>query len=253
MSYQFKPAFLTNLFFFIVILVLVILGSWQLNHADEKKLLQQMIDERSLQEPLSLNMPFDEFSPYQLVQASGNYRPKDSILLNNIEYQGKPGFHLITPFEILASRAVIMVNRGWLAQGKSRDELPTFKTPEGLITLEGHLAPPGSKPALASTTGQPIAPTPPLWYYMDQQFFSQIYGYSILPLMLNLRTGGQTSTYHSTRIPESDSDTPLILDWPEYDAKSGMHTRYATQWFVFALIALIAYLGVSFKKLPRIK
>lgn len=251
MSYQFKPALLTSLFFFIVILILVILGCWQLNHAEEKQLLQQVIDERSLQAPLSLNMPFEEFSPYQLVQASGHYRAKDSILLDNIEYQGKHGYYLITPFEILASRAVIMVNRGWLAKAKADNELPSFNTPEGLITLEGHLAPPHSKPVLTGSVNQPISPTPPLWYYMDQHFFSQIYGYSVLPLMLNLRAGGQTSTYHSTRIPESDSNTPLILDWPEYDAKSNMHTRYATQWFVFALIALIAYLGMSFKKITR--
>lgn len=251
MSYQFKPARFTSVFFFIVILILVILGNWQLKRADETLLLQQLIDERSLQAPVSLNMPFEEFSPYQLVQATGHYRPKDSILLDDIVLLGKPGYYLITPFDILASRAVIMVNRGWLAQDKSHNELPTFKTPEGLITLEGHLAPPDPKPVLTGSVDQPISPTPPLWYYLDQHFFAEIYGYSVLPLVLNLKVSGQTSTYHSNRIPESNSETPLIVGWPEYKDKSGMYIRYAVLWFIFALFAFIAYLGMSFKIITK--
>ncbi len=251
MPYQFKPALLSSLFFFFLIVMLILLGSWQLNRAEEKHDLQQLIHERSLANPLSLNMPFEEFAPYQIVQATGHYRAKDSILLDNIVYQGKPGYYLITPFEILASRAVIMVNRGWLPQGRTRDDLPLFSTPEGLITLEGHLSPPRSKPVMTGSIDQPIAPTPPLWYYMDQHFFSQIYGYSVLPLVLNLKYGGQTSTLSSTLIPTTDDSTQLIQDWPEYDAKSGMHIGYAIQWFVFAGFALLAYLGISFKKITK--
>jgi surfeit locus 1 family protein len=248
MSYQFKPALPSTLFFFIVILVLLIAGSWQLFRANEKQHIEQLIDERKLETPLSLNMPFDEFSPYQIVQATGHYRANDSLLLDNIEYQGKSGYYLITPFEILASRAVIMVNRGWLPRSASDAQLPAFDTPKGLITLEGHLAPPYIKPESAQSLDQPISAMPPLWHYLDQQFFTQLYGYSVLPLVLNLKTGGQTSTLHSTLIPESSDDTPLLTDWPEHVASSDTHTAYAAQWFACALLALLAYLGISYKQ-----
>ena len=249
MSYQFKPALLSSLLFFLVILVLVIVGSWQLNLADKKLQIQQVIDERSLESPLSLNMPFEEFSPYQLVQATGHYRGQDSILLNNIEHQGMQGYYLITPFEILASRAVIMVNRGWLPQSPLEDQLPTFETPTGLITLEGHLAPPHVKPEISGSVDQPISPTPPLWYYLDQHYFSQVYGYSVLPLVLKLKAGGQTSTLHATLIPESNNATPLILDWSEGGTKSSMHIADAIPWFILALLAFVAFLIFSFKKI----
>ncbi|MFT6031077.1 MAG: surfeit locus 1 family protein [Oleiphilaceae bacterium] len=251
MSYQFKPSWLVSSLFFILILGLVSLGSWQLNRADDKQSLQKMIDQRSALEPLSLNMPFEEFAPYQIVQATGEYRAKDSILLDTVVYQGKPGYFLITPFEIIASRAVILVNRGWLPQGTIKQDLPTFKTPEGLITLEGHLNPPMSNPALKDNLSNPLSATPPLWYYMDQAFFSQINGYSVLPLILKLKVGGQTSTFSSTSIPKEYTEIALIQDWPNYDANSGVHIGYSIQWFVFAIFGLLAYIGISFKKTKK--
>ncbi len=251
MSYQFKPSWLISSFFFILILGLVCLGIWQLNRANEKHTLQNLINQRSSLEPLSLNMPFEEFAPYQIVQATGKYLVKDSFLLDNIVYEGNPGYYLITPFEIMASRSVILVNRGWLPLGKTREHLPKFKTPDGVITLEGHLSHPRSKPVLLGNINSPLSATPPLWYYMDIDFFSQINGYSVLPLVLNLKSGGQTSTFSSTRIPTEDTETALIQDWPSYDAKSGMHIGYSIQWFVFAIFALVAYIGISFKKIKK--
>tara|TARA_R110002072_G_scaffold83910_3_gene190183 strand:- start:11999 stop:12757 length:759 start_codon:yes stop_codon:yes gene_type:complete len=251
MSYQFKPSLLVSSFFLILIIGLIGLGAWQLNRADEKQSLQTLIDQRSSLEPLSLNMPFEEFAPYQIVRATGQYKSKDSILLDNIVYQGKAGYYLITPFEILASRAVILVNRGWLPQGKTREDLPEFKTPKDVITIEGHLNHPRSKPVLLGNISNPISATPPLWYYMDQNFFSQINGYPILPLVLKLNAKGQTSTYTSSPIPSDETEPALIQDWPSYDSKSGMHIGYAIQWFVFALFGLVAYAGLSVKKIKK--
>jgi surfeit locus 1 family protein len=251
MSYQFKPSWLVSTFFFILILSFVGLGSWQLNRANEKESLQHMIDQRSTLTTLSLNMPFEEFAPYQIVQATGQYRTKDSILLDNIVYQGKPGYYLLTPFEIMASRAVIMVNRGWLPQGKTREDLPTFKTPKGIITLEGHLSHPRSKPLVMGDISTPLSATPPLWHYMDMEFFSQLNGYPILPLVLNLKAGGQTSTLKSTPIPKEETEHKLVKDWPRYDAKTDMHLGYAIQWFAFALFGLVSYIGLGLKKIKR--
>tara|TARA_R110001592_G_scaffold324870_3_gene604621 strand:+ start:10138 stop:10896 length:759 start_codon:yes stop_codon:yes gene_type:complete len=251
MSYQFKPSYLVSSFFFIFILGLVSLGVSQLNHSDEEQTFQNIIDQRSILEPLSLNMPFEEFAPYQIAQATGQYRAKDSILLDNIVYQGKPGYYLITPFEIMASRAVILVNRGWLPQSKTQDDLPTFKTPQGLVTLVGHLSHSSSKPLLANNTSNPLSSTPPLWHYMDHNFFPQIYGYQVLPLELKLKAGGQTSTFNSTSLSAEDTETRLIQDWPSYDSKSDSHKDGSIQWFVFALFGSALYIGISFKKIKK--
>lgn len=251
MSYHFKPSWLISIIFLILVASLICLGFWQLSRANEKQLLQSLVDERTALPPVSLNMPIEEFAPYQSVEATGRYLANDSILLDNIVYQGKAGYYLLTPFEILATRSVIMVNRGWLPQGKSRAELPIFKTPDEIITLQGHLIAPRSKPVFLGDSVSPMSETPSLWNFIDLEFFSQLQGYPLLPLVFNLQEGGQTSTITATPIPSDLEENSLIRDWPRYDANSGMHIGYSIQWFVFALFALIAYFGISFKKIKK--
>lgn len=251
MPYQFQPSWRVSSLFIPLILVFVSSGIWELNHTNDKQAIQFLIDQRSDLEPLSLNMPFSEFAPYQIVQATGYYRAKDSILLDNILYREQPGYYLITPFEIMASRAVILVNRGWLPKGETSTELPSFKTPKGLITLEGHLSHPQLKPASMAQITDPLSSTPPLWHFMDNTFFSQINGYTVLPLMLNLNADGQTSTFHSTRVPLEETETALIQDWPMEDAQPGWLHHYLNPWLALALLCLLVYLMISFKKVNK--
>ena len=39
-----------------------------------------------------------------------------------------------------------------------------------------------------------------------------------------------------------------VREWPKIEAKIGMHVGYAIQWYVFAIIVLVTYFGVNFKK-----
>lgn len=250
MSYQFKPSWLTSSLFLILIFGFSGFGIWQINNPPQTSSLQFTVPAHEALETLSLNMPFEEFTPYQQAQATGHYRARNSILLDNIIYQGKPGYHLITPFEIMASRAVILVNRGWLPKPSSADTLPQFKTPEGLITISGHLSQSQAKTATFKQSN-PLSATPPLWYYLDLNFFSQINGYSVLPLILNLNPGGQTSTLSSTIIPAEDSETALIQDWHDESLKAKWPISGASQSFLYALFSLIVYCLISFKKIKQ--
>lgn len=252
MSYQFKSSWLISSFFFVLILGFLSSGISQLNRANNKLALQHMIDQRSSLGSLSLNMPLQEFSPYQTVQATGKYRTKDSILLDNIDHQGQDGYYLITPFEIMASHSIILVNRGWLPQNINSENLPTFKTPKGIITLEGHLSYPRSQTSSTSNSSKPLSTTPPLWDYLDIELFSQINGYSTLPLILKLNADGQTNTLASTPVPNDEVEPNLIKDWSKYNSNSDEHFNYAILLFSFALFGLLLYIGISFKKQKRL-
>lgn len=247
MPYQFKPSWLTSSLFLLLFLGFSGFGIWNINSPAQitPPHISSIIHDAL--EPLSLNMPFEEFSPYQRAQATGHYRAKHSILLDNISYQGKPGYHLITPFEIMASRVVILVNRGWLPKDATETGLPTFKTPEGLVTISGYLSHPQSKAAYFKQSN-PLTSTPPLWHYLDLNFFSQINGYSVLPLILKLNPDGQTSTFSSTSIPVEETETSLIQDWQADDLQPQEPSIRPSNWFMFALITLSIYLLISFKK-----
>ena len=47
---------------------------------------------------------------------------------------------------------------------------------------------------------------------------------------------------------DNDTKHGFVRKWPKYDAKVGMHIGYSIQWFAFALIVLVTYLGVNIKK-----
>ncbi|OUS01817.1 hypothetical protein A9Q81_09620 [Gammaproteobacteria bacterium 42_54_T18] len=238
MPYTFKPTFSLSVFCLILFGVFLSLGIWQVNRVEEKELQQHVIDQRTEQHPLSLNQsPTPDILPYTKATATGKYRESEQFLLDNIIQNGKPGFYVITPFEIEDTDDVILVNRGWVAQQKVRLDLPKVTINSSNQTLHGTLAKPRSKPVILGNIDSPISDTPPLWYYMDAEHFEKTVGYSILPLILRLAS---TST--------ANPDSPLIRQWPKFEAKTGMHIGYAIQWFVFALFVLIAFFGTSFKK-----
>jgi len=234
MQYTFKPTFFLAAFCLILFGVFLSLGIWQVNRTAEKKQLQQLIEQRSEQAPVSLNQETTPaLFPHSKAEAKGIYRPSEQFLLDNIIQGGKPGFYVITPFEIEGTELTILVNRGWIAQGKTRQQLPTIATDTKSHTIQGTLSAPRSKPVVLGNIDSPISDTPPLWYYMDVEHFEKTVGYTVLPLVILLPPS-----------PES----PLIRQWPTFNANEGMHIGYAIQWFVFALFVLIAFLSISIKK-----
>ena len=238
MPYTFKPIFSLTVFCLILFGVFLSLGIWQVNRIEEKGLQQHVIDKRTEQRPLSLNQsPTPDILPYLKATATGKYRESEQFLLDNIIQNGKPGFYVITPFEIDGTDDVVLVNRGWIAQQKIRLDLPEITIKSGNQTLHGTLAKPRSKPVILGNIDSPISDTPPLWYYMDAEHFEKTVGYHVLPLILRLAPASS-----------ANPDSSLIRQWPKFEAKTGMHIGYAIQWFVFALFVLIAFFGTSFKK-----
>jgi len=238
MPYTFKPTFFLSVFCLILFGVFLSLGIWQVNRVGEKELQQQVIDQRTNQPAIRLNqIPTPVIQPYTKATVSGKYRVNDQFLLDNIIQAGKPGFYVMTPFEIAGTKDTILVNRGWIAQKRPRLDLPVVTTELGDQTLEGTLSTPRSKPVVLGNIDNPVSDTPPLWYYMDTEHFEKTVGYNVLPLVLRLSPTSKPAQNPS-----------LIKQWPKFEAKTGMHIGYAIQWFVFALFVLIAFLGTSFKK-----
>ena len=208
------------------------LGIWQTNRALEKQQLQRDIDNKAKQDGFQLNHSISDINEkiYLNVNASGRYNKNNEILIDNIVYSGQAGYHVLTPFILDKDQTVIMVNRGWIPVGRDRNILPLIETPEDEINIHGILAPHKSKPPLI--LGE-LDPTGRVWPYYDLQKYIEHTKYNVLPVMILL---------------DKKEKSGYARDWPKYDAKMGMHIGYAIQWFVFALIVLITYIAINFKK-----
>lgn len=208
------------------------LGTWQVYRAQEKHNLQQIMDARHQQDTLNLNNYNSDLSKqiYAPVKVSGYFDKQNEILIDNEVYNGKAGYHVLTPL-VFNEKSVIMIDRGWIALGKSRDVLPAIATPDTLIEIAGTIAPFKSKPALILDSS--FTQTTKVWPFYDHEKFKAYTGYDLLPIMIQM---------------DKDNKYGFIRDWPKYDAKTGMHIGYSIQWFAFAIIVLATYLGLNVKK-----
>ena len=130
-----------------VILLCTGLGFWQLERADEKEQLleqirlgraqplpQEVLEAQLWNHTSSAPAPLAVLAPYSQYQVYGIYDPDRSVLLDNRTYEGRVGYHLLTPFRLIGTAANspphwILVNRGWIEAPRLRSERPQFETP----------------------------------------------------------------------------------------------------------------------------
>src|SRR5690554_7517928 len=129
--------------------VLLSLGVWQLNRAEEKQLLlaawQQQASQADWPEIVS-----GELEKEQPVVLTGWYT-EYTWLLDNRTRDGVPGYEVLTLFTPVEGPSLV-VNRGWVRGPRTRDQLPEIDTPDGLFTLEGRLDDYPVPPVLAEDT-----------------------------------------------------------------------------------------------------
>jgi len=132
------------------------LGFWQLDRADEKAIIQADIEQSIAAAAIKLSSPIGEHwkdFQYRKIEARGHFGSDFLIYLDNRVYQGKAGYHIISPFYVddeqtdnKQSSAVVLVNRGWIEVGIDRSILPLITTTKDSFILKGRLSSPRSKP-----------------------------------------------------------------------------------------------------------
>lgn len=245
-GYSFQPSRLGTLLVIIGVSLFSSLGIWQLHRADYKNALANEIENRTHRpiQPLETLLPHHaDYQPllFRTVTVTGLWDEAQTLFLDNQIYQHQAGYHIITPLR-LPDQSAIWVNRGWIAVGSNRQQLPTLPTlPATPVTLTGQLRAIPAAPRWVPIQQDPTQQlTAKVWLQLDAAIFSQRSGYPLKPFML-FQAPDNPPTHHSNS---------LIRDWPPFNANITMHLGYAIQWFVFAGVALGTYLTVSIRKRP---
>ena len=219
------------------------LGVWQIGRAAQKEALQTAIEQQSAQSvvdelallaaPDSLNMV------HRLAALTGTWLPQHTVFLDNRQMDGKPGFFVLTPFELAgqttAAKKVILVQRGWVARHfLNRTEVPEVNTAAGLVRIEGRIAPPPSK--LYEFKGADLGLIRQNIYLSE--FSKQIQRDVLSVSLLQLDTLAPAETV--TANPDG-----LLRHWQRPNMGVEKHYGYAAQWW--ALSALIAILYFWFQ------
>jgi surfeit locus 1 family protein len=215
----------------------ILLGRWQWHRAAQSAALQSAF--RLGSGPAVMLRGTATLPRYSRVSAAGRYDGDHQFLLDNMSHAGQPGYEVLTPLQLADGRTVI-VNRGWIALGQSRRQLPDIALPAAAsaplqasgrldnlpvpgIAL-GHIPPAGS------------GPWPRLTSFPTMADLSVALGRPLVSRQLLL-----------------DERAPFgfVRDWQPPGMSPAQHLSYAIQWWSFAGLALILYALLNRRGRPR--
>jgi len=232
-GFRFYPEWRISLFTLLMLPLLVGLGFWQLQRADEKVALLASWEQRQSQAPVPLEQVWNESADtlaYLPVTVAGRYDQSRYFLLDNRIHGGRFGYEVISVMHLDSNGARVLVNRGWLAGDPSRQVLPAVPPVAGPVELAGHVyVAPGSPYLLAE---QDLGGAWP-------KVIQAVEMAKILPLLDGER-GGRAFSY-PVRI-NAGQPGALTVDWQVVNVSPDKHRAYAAQWFTMAAVLLAFYL-----------
>lgn len=234
-QYHFKPSVTMTVLTLLLLPILIKLGYWQLQRADFKQRLQnQYYTQTQAQSvPLaSLDLSTDiNFKPVKL---QGKFDSAHLIFLDNKIHQHQIGYQVLVPFKISHSQQAVLINLGWIAQGKDRKYLPTLTLPQHELSLEGTI---NYLPNKSFSLGSNVDPSQQTWplrlQHVDIAYLTQRLGYPIQPFMILLA---------------ANQPFGLICNWTPVMLNPQMHFGYAFQWFALAVTLVILFIITSVKR-----
>jgi surfeit locus 1 family protein len=215
----------------------VSLGWWQIGRAREK---QAMIESFARGTQTSVELAGDvtvaELPRYQHARAEGHYDPSRQILIDNMpSHAGRPGYRVLTPFVREGARKLLIVDRGWVPLGTSRDVAPRLDVSAEYRAVAGRLdqlPEPGVRVGEAGVPGDERWPR--VLNFPRASDVEQVLGAPVESRILLLDPAAPDGYERVWR--------PSLGFGPE------RHLGYAIQWFALALTALVVFLALSLQR-----
>ena len=121
--------------------ILIGLGVWQLERAQDKRDLEMTFVARSTALPVTPPADLDDGNvDFMRVRLVGEFEAGRYFLVDNQIDGGRPGYWAVASFRSNDGRRWL-VNRGWIAAPAGRDRLPHVPMPTGAVTTIGALWP----------------------------------------------------------------------------------------------------------------
>lgn len=184
----------------------IALGNWQRGRADEKRAAAARLER---------------------VAVEGEFAPKHTVYLDNKTRRGRLGYEVVTPLKLRGSPSYVLVNRGWVPAGATRETLPEVPAPAGEVRIEGIALERLPRVFLIEKNTGRLRQT------IEVEDYAAETGLKLEP-----------------RVIEQHSSLPdgLARDWPPHDAGIEKHQAYALQWYSLAGLAVVLVVVLSFRK-----
>ena len=214
------------------------LANWQLHRAQEKRALIAAFD-RGLASSVELGTnTVDTLPRYGHVTVRGHYDPSRQVLIDNMpSSSGYAGYRVLTPLVRDGSGKLLLVDRGWVPLGLSRERLPPVDITDGERVVAGRLDQlpmPGIRVGAADRPGD--SSWPRVLLFPTAADLAQALGEPV-----------------ESRIVLLDADQPdgYERSWrPALEFPPERHLGYAVQWLALAIVAIVIFIALSLQRDP---
>ena len=208
-------------------------GNWQRDRMRGKQALRERFDAASAAQPVRLAdlHAHGDWAAlrFQPVVAAGEFDAPRQIFIDNRVQAGTAGYEVVAPLALDDGRRVL-VDRGWVAQGRTRAELPEVPPPAGRVSVRGRINIPAT--GYFELSSEP--PRGALWQHLDPAKFARATGVDVLPIVIE-----QTA-------PAAPGDS-LVRDRPAPDFGVDQHKIYMVQWYSFAALAVAIWILLTLR------
>lgn len=228
---RFRPSFWPTVFTIPAVLVLLGLGSWQLDRLAWKTELIDGIQSRLATPPATLPaLLFEadgslESIQYRRVRLAGTFLHDAEMYLAARSMNGNPGYHVVTPFR-LTGDGVVMIDRGWVPYERKEPSQRPAGQIAGEVTLDAVVRVPRPEKNWLQPDNEPQNN---MWFWVD------------LPAM-------------SAHAGIADEAAPVYVEAATAETPGGFpiggqtrvnlpndHLQYALTWYALAVILVVIY------------
>ncbi|NVJ64882.1 MAG: SURF1 family protein [Gammaproteobacteria bacterium] len=236
---EFAPTLVPSLVFLILLPVLLRLGVWQLDRAQEKRDITANLVEKSQQSAISLAEALKQSNPDQTaVVLLGAALNQQFLVIDNQKQGRQLGYEILGLYQAEDYSEAILVSRGWLPRKDFYQKVPEIPEFTDSI-IQGNLYfSKGANQVVASNAQWEQFENKHLIGQFDMQTIEEKVaqmGYHVAPFVVRQK-------------PEADS--PFVRNWPVITSPPEKHTAYALQWFAMALALIIIFVVVNTKRSP---
>lgn len=166
------------------------------------------------------------------MELRGSFVERYTVLLDNKLNRGRPGYHVIQPLRLSGADAQaaehVLVDRGWIQAGPTRDVLPPVRTPSGEVLVEGVKL---ARFPRAYDTGSPAGGK--VWQNVGVEPFAVWSKLKLAPWVLE---------------QHSPLDDGLVREWVPAGTGVEKHESYAVQWYGLAALSVVLFIVLGFRR-----
>ena len=214
------------------LLVLLWLGTWQVQRLEWKNDLIARFESRATAAPIDLpEAPVGADMEFRRLALTGSFDHTQEVFMTGRTYEGNAGFHIVTPFTLTDGR-VVLVNRGWVSESYRDQSKRPFTLTEGQTTIPAIVRFPGKK-----------------GYFVPENEPENGFWFTLVPeqIVAHLGLDGVAeTTFYAATVRTSDKIELPIAARTKTNLRNS-HLGYAITWYGIACALIGVYLAFHYQ------